>query len=106
MMRINGTITRIGSYVALFPLAYGMWWFTGHVAQASDAADERVEMQQAIKAVADGMVVLKAIHVKLDTEEEARAALIDELCRHGKLAKTECPGRQWTPVPQPVVVPE
>ena len=93
------TVAKISAYVALLPLAGGIWWMAGHVAQAEDQADEQAVLKEAV-------IELKAIHVKMATVAEAEAALIDELCRKGKLSGDECPVRPYTPVPEPVVVPE
>lgn len=94
MKRINGTVAKVGAWLTLLPLAYGIWWLAGHVAHAEDQTTEQAVLKEAV-------IELKAIHVKMATVEEAEAALLEKLCRTGKLKSDDCPVHLYTPVPPP-----
>lgn len=76
-----------GAFSLIAATFFSLWWFFGHVAQANDTANT----QKTLVKIVEG---LAAIHVKIDTEEEAKKTQLKELCATGKMKKEFCPNYQ------------
>jgi hypothetical protein len=63
----------------------GAWWGFEHVSTANDDHEEQVILVEAVEK-------LTAIHIRQDTVATAEAAMIEKLCRAGKLDPVDCPG--------------
>jgi len=93
-----GPLAKFGYFAAVFPVLsaalFGVWWFFGHVAQAEGDHNEQVVLAEVVKGLA-------AIHLKIDTVEEAEAAQIVRLCMEGKLDAVHCPPIALPSYPRP-----
>ncbi len=76
--------TRVGLFVALFPVVVALWWFFGHVEQARADHERQVTLESVVASLVE-------LHQRQATVREAEAAQIERLCRRGKLPANECP---------------
>jgi hypothetical protein len=79
-------IERAHKLIAFALLIGGIgWWWFGHISMANDDHDEQVILVDAVEK-------LTTIHVRQDTVAQAEDAMIEKLCRAGKLDPIDCPG--------------
>jgi hypothetical protein len=81
-MNLDRTSIIVG--LAVTGLA-GLWWSFDHVSTANDDHDEQIVLVEAVDK-------LTKIHIRQATVEEAELAMIEKLCRAGKLDPIDCPG--------------
>lgn len=69
------------------------WWFFEHVSMAQEDHEEQITLVDAVEK-------LTMIHMRQETVAQAEDAMMERLCREGKIDPRECPG-----LPTPIAVP-